>query len=119
MKKITLDSSDIKEIPESIGQLKKSGDIEFALGKQVEKLPDSIGECTALTNMQLTHHPKLKSLPSTLRVLQCAQDVLLSSWDVLSKMSNLEKASISKKNNYKNPDQLAFENGEELDFGWW
>jgi|GEM_PF-4154607 len=115
---LNLESSEIKELPDSIGQLKKLETLDLNYARDLERLPDSIGDCSSLVNMQLPYHHKLQYLPSTLRVLQCGQNVLLSFWDVLPKMKNLEKVVISKEN-HKDPNQLSFENGEELDFAWW
>ena len=118
LKEITLDSSDIKEIPESIGQLKNLETIEPAHNKQVGETSRFDWRMYRIDEYATHISPNLQHLPPTLRVLQCDQRILLPFWDVLSKMSNLEKAVISKEKLQK-PDQLSFENGEELDFGWW
>ena len=118
LQSLNLESSEIIEIPESVGHLKNLQTLELNHACKLQRLPDAIGECTALQSMCLPYHHELEYLPSTLRVLECGDQVLLSFWDVLLKMSNLEKAMISKETN-KDPDQLSFENGEEIDFGWW
>lgn len=61
----------ILEIPETIGNFKNM--LTFSVEKCVNKIPESIGECSSLSFLNVTNNKELKTLPESLLNCYCLE----------------------------------------------
>jgi Leucine-rich repeat (LRR) protein len=61
-----LKSSNLLELPESIGKLKKLRTLKLSSFSQLKTLPDSIGDCQMLSTLDLNHCRAFEDLPNSI-----------------------------------------------------
>ncbi|KAB2044062.1 hypothetical protein ES319_D01G063700v1, partial [Gossypium barbadense] len=78
LKELCLDGTGIKELPSSIGHLKRLMLLNLKDYSKLESLPSSIGGCEFLKTLILSGCSKLKNFPESLQQLESLEELNLS-----------------------------------------